>query len=411
MYASVFKLELLAAFLSLFLIGSSYAGNPLHGARASGMGSTATAIADGPSAVSRNPAGLVQVNGTRIYVGATAVSLSSRFENGQDEEETENTIYFPPHAYLTHRLSRRFSAGIGIYSPYGIGGRTWDKNGLTRYVSTENTIGTINVHPVLAYRVFPWLSLGGGPFLLYAFQGAEYKTDQSFLGGEDGDYTFEGEGYGYGFTVGLLFFPEKLFRIGLTYRSGFRVDIEGEAELEGLALPLRPLFGGKGFKTDATIDVDFPRIISAGLSYRLSPRWLFGVDVDFVQWSSFDSLEADYEQEVPAAGFTDTDIIMDWNDAWNFNFGVEYSFSGFLALRAGYTFAQGQVPETTFSPAQPEADQHGFSLGFGLSWEKYALDVFYTLGLYEELDVENDLLSGEYDSTVHLIGASLGYTF
>jgi long-subunit fatty acid transport protein len=51
--------------------------------------------------------------------------------------------------------------GIGIFSPFGIGGRKWDENGLTRYSSVENLIAKIGAD----YKLNDTLSLRGG----YAF--------------------------------------------------------------------------------------------------------------------------------------------------------------------------------------------------------------------------------------------------
>jgi hypothetical protein len=128
-----------ALILFLFLPDISFAGGPVHGAKAAGMGSAFVAIADDPSAIAYNPAGLTQLKGTNIYSGVTAVILSTEYEGPSGEsEDTEFQVFFPPHLYISSDLNTdNMAVGLGVYSPFGIGGRKWSKNGPTQYTPEE----------------------------------------------------------------------------------------------------------------------------------------------------------------------------------------------------------------------------------------------------------------------------------
>ena len=92
-------------------------------------------------------------------------------------------------------------------------------------------------------------------------------------------------------------------------------------------------------------------------------------------------------------------------------FGAQYDLTENFALRAGYTFVKTAVPERTLSPANPDEDGHNFSIGFGYKTGKWIVDAFYNIEIYKDRQVNNDILSGEYENLCHFIGFSVGNKF
>lgn len=74
LFALVFAPGLLLVFPTL-----SQAGGPVHGAKAAALGTAFVAIADDPSAITHNPAGLATSKGANIYGGVAAVVPSTVF--------------------------------------------------------------------------------------------------------------------------------------------------------------------------------------------------------------------------------------------------------------------------------------------------------------------------------------------
>ena len=148
--------------ISLLSQNTAFAGAPVHGSKAASMGTAFVAIADDPSAILYNPAGLTQLTGTNTYSGATAVIPTSEYESPSGEsDETDFQVFFPPHLYISSDLNTETIAlGLGVFSPFGIGGRKWGEDGPTRYISTESTIATISVNPTFAWEITPSLSVG-----------------------------------------------------------------------------------------------------------------------------------------------------------------------------------------------------------------------------------------------------------
>lgn len=408
------QLFFVTIFLLLVLLPAiSLAGTMVHGAKAAGMGTAFTAIADDPSAITNNPAGLTQLTGTNIYGGATFVFPSTTYQNPSGQsEDTEFQVFFPPNLYLSSDLNTKdIRLGIGIYAPFGIGGRKWSKDGLTRFSSTKSLIATLSINPTIAYQVLPSLSIGFGLDYMLARHEAERMIDQSLFGARDGEFNLKADGDGWGYNIGILFTPDKRVSLGLAYRSRIKVDFKGDAELKNIAPPLQPLFGGSDFRTDMRTESTFPQIVSFGIAYRPTEKWTIGCDVEWVQWSSFHRSDLDLQDEVPQAGFTDSSKLLDWKDVWDVKVGAEYEVNERLALRAGYAYSESMVPDHTLDASNPDSKQHYVSVGFGYRVKKLVIDFFYMAGFYEDRKVRNNILSGIYDNFYHYVGLDIGKKF
>jgi long-chain fatty acid transport protein len=399
--------------LLLFLTGVSFAGTMVHGAKGAGMGTAFTAIADDPSAITTNPAGLTQLTGTNMYGGATFVFPSTTYKNlsGQSED-TEFQVFFPPNLYLSSDFNTKdIRLGIGIYSPFGIGGRKWNNDGLTRFSSTKSLIATLSINPTIAYQVLPSLSIGFGLDYMLARHEAEMMIDQSLFGARDGEFKLKADGDGWGYNIGILFTPDKKLSLGLAYRSRIRVDFSGYVKLKNIAPPLQPFFGGSDFRTDAATESTFPQIVSFAIAYRPTERWTIGCEAEWVQWSTFHHSDLDFENEVPKAGFTDSSKLLDWKDVWDFKVGAEFKVNERLAFRAGYAYSESMVPDKTLDASNPDSKQHYASVVFGYKVKKVVVDFFYMAGLYEDRKVTNNILSGTYENFYHFVGFDIGKKF
>ena len=273
--------------LSLSIASLSFAGTPVHGARAAGMGAAFAGLADDPSAIMHNPAGLTQVKGTNIYSGVTALIPSAEYTSPSGEsEETDFNVFLPPHLYMSSDFDmENVFLGLGIFSPFGIGGGSWSEDGLTRYVSTESTIATLSINPTLAWKVTPELSIGFGVFYLHSFNTAEQMIDQSMLGAADGKFSLKADGGGWGYNLGILVAPIEKLSFGFAFRSHASVDQRGDVELENIAPALQPLFGGPQFKTKVETSLDFPETVSFGIAYKPTNSLTLAFDAEWLNWS------------------------------------------------------------------------------------------------------------------------------
>lgn len=390
--------------------GAVTAGGPVQGAKAAGMGTAFVGVADDPSAIFHNPAGLAQQPGTSIYLGAAAVRPESRFEDGRENEKTRPQTFFPPHLFVASDLgSKTLSLGLGLYAPFGIGGRKWEEGGLTRYASTENSVGTFAVNPTGCWRVTDMVALAVGVDYMRAENRSRRMLDQSAAGAEDGRLTMDVAGNGWGYNLGALFTVEP-FQLGFAYRSRVHVPARGEVQVQKIAAPLQGAFGGERFETGVSTTFHFPDIYSLGLAWSRG-AWTLALEAERVRWSAFDELTADLETEVPAAGFTDQTTKLGWKDSWQLKAGADWKVSGALSLRAGYAYLESPVPELALEPGNPDANQHNFCFGLGYRTGRLVFDAFYIAGFSEPRSVRNPILSGRYESSSQYAGLSAGYRF
>ena len=400
--------------LSFSMSVDALAGGPVHGAKAAGMGTAFIGLADDPSAILFNPGGLTQSKGTTVYGGVTAVSPSTVYTDpsGANSTRTEFQVFYPPHLYAASDFGTQdLVFGLGLYSPFGIGGRKWDPTGPTRYASVESAIATFSVNPTIAWRASSALSLAFGIDYMRSTIEMKRMVDQSMVGAGDAASGLEAEGDGWGHNLGALVRAGERTGIGLAYRSAINVNYRGDMTIEGIAPALQPLFGGASYKSAITTSNRFPDIYSLGVSYLLSTKLVLAADAELVRWSSFKKAEVNIVQEVPAAGITDASTPLDWKDSWQFKIGGEYRMSDTLALRAGYAFINTPVPDHTLEPGNPDADQHNVSIGMGYRTGNWRIDGFYDIGIFRDRTVQNAAVSGEFRNIAHYLGASAGRSF
>lgn len=405
----------MCAVLAGFFLSSvaAHAGGVVHGARAAGMGTAFNAVADDPSAILFNPAGLTQSTGTAVYGGVTLVAPETTYTGlSGASERTDSGVFFPPHLYLVSGTGTEdVVIGLGLYSPFGIGGRAWSGTGLTRYYSTESSIATFSVNPTVAWRVFPALSLGFGIDYLRAEIEMEQMIDQSAFGAGDAATRLDAEGDGWGYNIGALILLGRDLRLAFAYRSRIRVDLDGDIALSGIAPFLQPLFGSSHYSSRVSAVNRFPDIWSVGIAYAPRPALIVAADAELLRWSSFDRMVLDVAQEVPAAGFGDSVAMLDWQDPWQIKVGIEYRATGALSLRAGYAYIETFVPDHTLEPGNPDADQHNVSIGAGYRSGAWWFDGFYNAGFFRDRAVQNTILSGTYENFIHYAGVSIGRSF
>lgn len=402
------------AVLSACLVGMAFTTNastPFQGTRAGGMASAFVGQADDPSAIAHNPAGLAFVKGTHVYQGITAIMPSTEYTDPTGETfKTETRIFLPPNLFAsTDEWFDSVVVGVGMYSPFGIGGRKWSKTGPTRYISTLNQVATAAINPTVAFNVSPDFSFGFGVSYIYAKSEAERMLDQSAFNAPDAKVYLDGDGDGWSYNAGLMWKLDQL-SFGLAYRSTTKVDLSGRGHISNIAEPLRNVFDGQDHITGFKADLELPDIISFGVSYRYSEDLTVNFDYEIYGWSTYDTVLLDFDNEVPAANFVDAPAVYDWKDAAQIKLGGEYKLNEQIALRAGYAYLEAQVPDHTLTPISPEGDQHNFSIGAGYKVGNMSFDAYY---MYTEVEKRkaNVILVGEYDNTLHFFGVGMNYTF
>ncbi len=429
-----------------------------HGAAAMAMAGAFVAIANNPTAIFHNPAGLAWLEGTQINFGTTLItsigdlSLPNWPDPTYQTVEREKKWFYPPTFYISHKISERVVAGFGFFVPYGLG-ITWPENYPLKYISVRDDMKTLIFNPTVAFKVNENFSVGFGVSYIHAtleFELVEHEAATVDLGPLVGlplpiisSYTvdipalFDASGSAWGLNAGALYKGEN-FSLGFNWRSGFKIDFEGDIELSApdvdVTIPspwdqLLPTGTAETIETyiatqvpsggTASTSFNFPHILGVGLAFNLTDSLLMSADVHYLLWSTYD--EFTVAVEVP--GFDDKHVEENWNDSFVFRGGLEYSVNENLALRAGFLYDQTPQPDETVDPILPDAIRWAITGGFGYKSGNFVLNVAYQYEPFKERTSENrsipsyqhpllgNLGQGTYKTTAHLIGISLGFIF
>lgn len=420
----------LAAALAILAIGlgssSARAGGFAineNSARAMGMGGAFTAIADSPSAVFWNPAGLALLHGLNLELGLTYITVGASYTGQVPEQDgVEAQIdavrgHFPiPNLHASYSLHERVAVGLGVYLPYGLTSE-WESqvevNGASmgwwgRSLIKKISLQTLYINPTVAVKLHDRIYLGLG---FTAVQGAvtlERAVSLSLDPADDVDFKMSGEDFAFGATAGLLVkvLPD-LLNAGVTFRSGVSFTFEGNAAFtqggSGAAVPagLRTrLKDGPG-----QADLTLPHVVSFGVAGFPIDGLSVGFALDVVTWSSYDKLEIRFSENPEL----NTSEPKNWNNTLTIRLGGEYNIlKDNLPVRLGFIFDQSPVPSETLGPELPDGDRYEFSVGAGYKFWKMSVDLAYQFLFTGDVQSSAASLPGTYNTSAHLLGLSLG---
>ncbi len=416
----------LFVFLTFCTLSSAYgSGFAIYtqGASALGQADAVIAHADDPSAVFFNPALINKLSGTQIESGTTLLFPSQDFESNAtgDTFSTKNDVFYPSTLFVTHKFNDKISAGLGIFSPFGLG-TDWGDDWEGRYIATNSEMQTFNINPVVSYQIVPNVAFAAGVDLLLLDTTLEKNINMSAFGLPDAGQKFDGNGDGVGFNFGVLYDITEDISFGVSYRSEIDVNIDGNATFD-LSSDTPPVIGALFPNTDGNADISLPQQVHAGICYKGFNNLTLETGLRWEDWSSFKELKVTLDQ--PVGGSNESITEKNWQDAYAVNLGAKYRFNDTVALLAGYLYSGNPVPDNTFDPIVPDANVHLFTIGTSIKYKKINIDLSYGYQKFEGTNKDNTIddnpsdgvlntatsANGQYDTDFHMFGISLTYKF
>lgn len=372
-------------------------------------------MADNPTAIYYNPAGLALGIGTRIFVEGTFALRNLTYDRAQGAidhpnatpgtpdvnvnagEATLSNLIVSPFIGVASDLGvKNLGVGLGFYTPIG-GQAKWDKNddfanspypgavdGTARWHNIEGSIRSSYVTAAGAYK-FPFgLSVGVGANLVYSVvdtiraSNSDGTDDLVTTGGrqQEGRSWLDVTDLTFALGVGVTYSPREDIVFGLSYQSqpGF-----GDMSYEG------KLTNKLGLNPTAVTDVEevhqYPDIIRAGGKYKPTSATELRVWGSFERWSVFKSqcimnknvpnhscaLNADGTPVSGDSGVVNN-IPRDWKDAFAVRASGSYWMNRDLELQLGVGYDGDAVPDSTLETSLPDWDDITATVGgvFGL---------------------------------------------
>jgi len=417
----------LAAAVSLstaLMAGQAHAaGFALMEKDATGLGQAYANLATGngeSSGLVGNPAAMTQVDGTAFSGGVNYVMPSFELQpgatssgggsNGLGGDAGESAAI--PNASIVHQINEKTRVGMALTVPFGLATK-YDEGWLGRYHAIESHIEVIDISPSVSFDVTPAWTVGASINIQRAEAKLTSAIHSSALapGQSDGRVEVEGDDWSVGYSLGALWQASEATRIGVTYHSGIKHELSGDADYTmPAALAALPNFAD----SPAKADLDLPASVAASLTHEFSDTLTGSFGLLWTGWSSFEELK------VEQSGGRESLTTENWDDTLRVAMGGEWGFAPRWTLRAGAAYDPTPVPSAAFRTARlPDADRTWGSIGLGYAINRHwSVDVGYTHIWLNDSSINNttessipDTLQGQYEAEVDILGLQVNARF
>jgi long-chain fatty acid transport protein len=304
-----------------------------------------------------------------------------------------------PALYSAYQKSPHFYVGLAINAPFGLA--TNANSWLGSFYAAEAKGQSIDINPVLGWKISDFLSIGAGPRIVW-FQG---KFTRSIFPTLTDHAAVDVEDIGFGFSAGISFTPNALTQIALGYRSRVKLHLEGDFDRPATSTHL-PIKGA------ATL----PDQINFGVRHRVSEQFTLLSTVEWTNWSVLQNVPLSITG-VNAAPITT--LTFNYRDAWFFSIGAEYQWSPQTTFRTGIGYEVSPVRTSVRDTSLPDANCWWLSAGFTYRWnEQWTTDLGYSF-MYmgrssinigpDHPDFFGVSLSANSNAYVNIVSASLRY--
>lgn len=385
------------------------AGFALAERSTSGLGrafSGEAAIGDDATAIASNPALMTLLGDNAFSVGMAFVSPDLTVDgtiNGvvPADDGGPGQHAFVPHMYGVHRLNDDWSIGLAMHSRFGLS-TDYSNSFAAGAVADKSEIKTIYISPKISYNVTDKFSVGAGFDAIYT----EGELTNRFGGAKL--LGLEGDDWGYGFNLGILYQFNDRTRIGLGYHSKVDLKLEGDVE----SVTGFPPFIPPGGSSDASLSAELPDSIEFSIYHEINDCWAIHGDVMWTRWSTFDELAPKTDDFGPLPVTPEN-----WKDTFRLAIGATYKHSDKWTFRAGAAYDESPVRNAEYRTLRiPDSDRYWLSTGatYHIN-ECYSVDLAFTYIFSEKVKIVEPVGAATFEGTsegdVAILGLTLNGTF
>ncbi|WP_236546671.1 outer membrane protein transport protein [Psychromonas sp. L1A2] len=388
----LFKKTLLVSALSLSALQVNAAGFQLNSQSATGLGRAFAGdavIADNASVMARNAAAMALFDKTAVSLGVnflkTDISISDGVYTGPTAPSGTSSNYddaggvsVSPNIHVIFPINDKFAIGANLYSNFGT--RTdFDDSFTGSEFGGLTDVKSLNLGLAASYRINQQWSVGAGIDIIYGV--GELKRTLDIGVAEITALDADVDGFAVGFNLGAVFELNKNNRFGLSYHYSPELEVEGDVTRNNVTTENDSLYLGL---PDMAEFSGYHRITDTKYAVHYSVQW--------IGWSSFDTLESD------ATGTVST---YKWKDTMHFSIGGTYYLNETWTLRTGYMYDMSAQDEVT-SISVPDSDRQWFSGGFTYHFsESSNVDFGATYLLGKNVSVSESTALSSITGTTH----------
>jgi long-chain fatty acid transport protein len=444
-------------------LGSAFALQEKSG---SGLGNAfagGAAAAEDASTIFWNPAGLSRFSSIQAVAAGSLICPSAKFSDSGSQPAALQPLGGTggdagscaglPALYLAVPINRQWSFGLGVNATFGLK-TEYDSDWLGRFQAIKSKVETINVSPVVSFRVSDMVSIGAGAdwqrikatltsHANYAgafAQGVQQGVAAGQIpptavtpllaaaAGLESNADVSGNDSAWGWNIGALFDLDKQTRVGVQYRSKIKYNVSGSANISNPTLPTLPstlapigaaitntLNSTVLASSDITLAIEMPDSANVSIFRQIDPKWDVMADVQYTGWSSIQNLTI-----VRSTGVVLSTTPENFRDTWRGSIGANYHYNDQWMFRGGLAYDQSPVRDAERTPRLPDNDRTWVSIGAQYKFSKQiVLDAGYTYIFIKNSSMNqnegdtgrNGLISGSYKNNVNILAAQLTYTF
>jgi long-chain fatty acid transport protein len=354
-------------------------GTPSMGVAGAGT----NAVASDASTSFHNPAGMARIKGKELMGTGGFIYSTVKFDpdadtpipggNGGDAGGPAPVLG----GFYVHSLNDRWKLGASLISISGAL-LDYDNDWTGRYLNTDVTLLTLTFYPSVAYRVNNWLSLGGGPQIMYADLELKAKAPPPIGNGE---VKIDGDDVAFGFGLGALIELSERTRFGISYQSEIEPEFSGDVKFSGGA-------GSADAGTDT--ELTLARFIHISGYHEFNDRWALLGTVGWENWSEFKDINI-------STGQGSQKIPRNWDDTWKFAAGVHFRPVEKWLLQLGFAYDTSPVDSDDRTPDMPMDRQIRYATGAQYQWsDRLSTGAQFVYADYGKAKIDNDLLKGDY---------------
>ncbi len=418
-------------------------------ARQAGMANVGTAMKLGSESIYFNPAAAafqeskfdISLGATGILSSVTASTLPTA-DNGYKsdlQESSDNKMSTPLHMYINYKPSKRWSVGLGFYTPNG-SSMNWGGNWSGAHLIQDINLAAYTIQPTVSFKICDRLSIGAGLMITWGnfdlSRSLLSKTTRQGLIASEIDPTINnmnliinnpmatdeqkaqaqqllqqlqgGKAYlestmdqsivaaqlsgnanvAIGVNAGILWDINDQWSLAMSYRSRMNMKVDrGHATMNidpqaaALIAMFEQLKGGTQLipaldQGTFHTELPLPTTVTWGVSYRPNAKWQMAVDLQWIGWSAYKDLNVAFNET--ELGIKDIYSVKNYSNTLSARFGAEYRALNWLTARAGIYFDESPVDSNYLNPETPSMTKIAYSLGASFQLARsLALDLSY----------------------------------
>jgi long-chain fatty acid transport protein len=362
-------------------------------------GAGSNAEASDASTAFHNAAGMTRLDRPQFMLGGGVSYSEIRFDSdgttGISGGNGGNAGGWIPlsSSHYVHPINENLRFGLSVIAISG-SILDYDNDWTGRYQNQKTELFTVTTIPTLAYRINEWLSVGGGPTIMYGSLDFDVGVDRPGLL-PDGKATLDGDDVDVGYTLSTLIELSERTRLGFLYLSELETDLGGDLKLEP-----------SGLSVGTDTKIPFAQMVRGSIYHALNDKWALVSTIGWEDWSTMENITI-------SSGGGGAQLPRGWSDTWHYSGGVHYRPNDKWLLRSGFAYDTNPVDAGDRTADMPVDRQVRYAVGADYKWSETltvgAAFVYADLG---SAKISSPTLSGKYDDfDIYMLGVYANWKF